>query len=170
MMKCPKCQATLPDDSSSCQFCGAIFGTPVRSSSSRSPSSRPSSNSDKPVNLKWVQPAYYAIAGWWVLSGLFQLVMALSGGRFSIDLIIGGVTAIVGLGLIFKVEAARGIVNIISWLQILSGIFTFGIGFLMSSALGSIGALIMILAVVNVVLAGLMIFLIGETDSGMRDI
>lgn len=62
-------------------------------------------------------------------------------------------------------ELARGIVNVISFLQILQGLFGILGSFLLSFAFGLIGAIAMVLAIVQVVLAGLMIFVIGETET-----
>jgi hypothetical protein len=82
-----------------------------------------------------------------------------------IGLIIGAVTALIGLGLILRIEAARGIVNVICFIQILSGVLDIAFFFFAAPALGLFGAVGFIFAFIRIGLAGLMIFVIGETES-----
>lgn len=58
MINCPKCNATLPDSAGRCQFCGAALAklAPRRSQDD-------GEETNYSVPLKWVWPAYYAIAG-----------------------------------------------------------------------------------------------------------
>ena len=108
MTKCPKCNATLPDGSSSCQFCGNQWaGAP----GSVSRSSKTAYSEGTP---EWIWPAYYGISGWWILNGIYAILAATvfapkSGGGVGsmIGLVIGAITALIGLGLILRVEAAR---------------------------------------------------------------
>src|SRR2546430_2241002 len=123
MTKCPKCNATLPDGSVSCQFCGNQWGTAPGGAKH---AGRTSYSGGTPG---WIWPAYYGIAGWWIVNGVYAVLASTAfapkdgGGAVSIiELIIGAFTALVGLGLILRVEAARGIVNVICFIQILSGI------------------------------------------------
>jgi hypothetical protein len=163
MINCPKCQATLPDGSGRCQFCNTTFtAAPVR----------PGSDLDAPtesVNLKWVWPAYYAIAGWWIFNGLYGIVQVLlskHAGSFwgVMDIAISSITALVGLGLILRVELARGIVNVLCFLQILQGLFGVLGGFIMSFAIGIFGAIAMVMSILQIIIAVLMVFVIGETE------
>ncbi len=86
-----------------------------------------------------------------------------------ISLAIGIFTACVGLGLIFRVEAARGIVNVLCFIQILEGALGLAIGFLLSGFVGIWGIVGMIFSILRVVFAVLMIFAIGETESRAPD-
>jgi hypothetical protein len=164
MIKCPKCQATLPDGAERCQFCGATFTPAV------SRAVGPDDEPGRSVPLQWVWPAYYGIAAWWIFNGLYSVVQTVwrgqAGSAFGIVGIgIGALTALVGLGLILRVELARGIVNVLCFLQILDGAFGLLGSFLMSFAFGLLGAIAMIMSILQIALAVLMIFVIGETES-----
>ena len=165
MISCPKCHATLPDGSSYCQFCQTKFTPPAGARGDEGTDS-----STQSVNLAWVWPAYYAIAGWWIINGVYGIAQALlsknPGSVFSIiSIVLCAVTLLVGLGLVLKVEMARGIVNVLCFLQILQGLFGILGSFLLSFAFGLLGAIAMVMAILQVALAGLMIFVIGETES-----
>src|SRR5579884_2507264 len=98
MFPCPNCRATLPEGTVRCQFCGATLAAPP-------PGRRPAAptSSGLTASPAWVWPAYYAIAGWWILNGLFDVLAPLlssHGGTLGmIGMLIGAVTALVGLGL-----------------------------------------------------------------------
>lgn len=166
MKKCPGCNATLPDMATGCQFCGASFAPPV-------PAGRGAGRLGGIVDYtggrpSWVLPAYYGIAAWWVLSGLREVVSStvVAHGEIGIlTLLIGGATALVGLGLLLRVEAVRGIVNVLCFIQILDGAMSLVIGVFMTGILGVWGAIGMIFSALQIALACLMIFLIGETDT-----
>ena len=161
MLKCPHCQATLPDFSQGCQFCGKQWGAPAGSPQAKR-QGRGGGGSPG-----WVWPAYYAIAGWWILDGLRVLLAAITGSVSVgiIGLVVGVITLLVGVGLVFKVELARGIVNVLCFLQILSGAFSIVMGFFFAPIMGLWGIIWMILSFVQIGTAGLMIFLIGETET-----
>src|SRR5437773_422035 len=96
MTNCPKCNATLPDGSQSCQFCGTQWA-PVHGDAKRA--GRTSFHGGAP---SWIWPAYYGIAGWWILNGAFAILAATafapkegSGAGSIIGLIIGAFTALV---------------------------------------------------------------------------
>lgn len=165
MISCPKCRATLPDGSGYCQFCQTKF-TPTATARGEGDEAVPTAS----LNLAWVWPVYYFIAAWWIFDGVYGIAQTLRsqypGSFFSvIGIVISAVTALVGLGLVLKVELARGIVNVLCFLQILQGLFGILGGFIMSFAIGIFGAIAMVLAIVQIVLAGLMIFVIGETET-----
>lgn len=159
MIKCPNCQATLPDDALTCQFCGtAMRAAPVQGSG------RTSSKSYS--NSGWERPTYYGIAAFWLVSGLWSVLNGLlltKGGNY-IGAAVGGLTALIGLGLLAKVEFVRGLVNIACFLQILSGILGVITTFFMGS-LGGLGILLVLLDFLQIAFAVLMIYLIGETDT-----
>lgn len=161
MISCPKCNATLPDGADRCQFCGQTF-TPFRSPNAPRAGRQPGLS-----DLKWVNFAYYGIAGWWAISNLIRVAVMLSRGVSGFDmfgLAISGATALVGIGLIFRVELARGIVNILCFLQILFGAMWLLAGFFMTPVMGVMGGMLMIFAAIQIALAGVMIFVIGETE------
>jgi hypothetical protein len=167
MIKCPKCNATLPDGAGHCQFCGNTFAAqPVPG--------RPPRNEDPDYggsgSPQWVWPAYYLISAWWILNGIWGVIEVLlskdPGSLFGIiAMLLNVVTALVGLGLILRVELARGIVNVLCFLQILEGIFGLLGSFAMTFVFGLFGAIAMIMSVIQIALAVVMIFVIGETES-----
>jgi hypothetical protein len=162
MIKCPHCQATLPEEAVRCQFCGAQFA-PVAGPK------RASSGDDSPISgaPKWVRSVYYIISGWWVLNGLFGVLRAVLnfGGPFgTIGLIMNVATLLIGLGLIFNVELARGIVNVLCFLNILTGAFGLIGAIFISPIAGPLGILLVVLICVQIILSGLMIYVISEID------
>ena len=170
MTRCPNCQATLPDGAYFCQFCQTNFGAAPggRMVSRRVSGLQPSSA--MPGAPGWVLPAYYGIAVWWMFDGGWQVFrsLPLKDGFGVIGLIIGGVTAIVGLGLLARIDLVRGIVNILCLVQIIDGALGIIIGFLAIAVSPLGGAFMMIMAALQIALACLMIYLIGETDVGCR--
>jgi hypothetical protein len=174
MISCPHCKATLPDGTTYCQFCrnnfaaGTAAQTAYRSQSDDSGVSYPEPQA---LNLKWVKPVYYGVATWWVVNALFSILSVFTGGDAgtvggAIVLLFSLFALLVGLGLIFKVELARGYVNIICWLNIFGGAFQLLGNLLLSfmPKVGIFGILGMIFTVINIALSVLMIFVIGETD------
>ena len=140
MINCPKCNATLPDWAAKCQFCGNTFTPAPKRASANDEQETPGQS----LNLKWVWPAYYGIAGWWIVSGLYDVISALTsrhpGSLFStISIVFAVITLLVGVGLIARVELARGIVNVLCFLQILDGAFGMLGGFVFSFAIPVVG-------------------------------
>src|SRR5437899_1950147 len=170
MIKCPGCQATLPDGALQCQFCGAqLAAPPVARGYARGQTRQSSAMPGAP---SWVMPAYYGIALWWMLSGAWDILQATvwagkdSGGFLDVlGILFGGITALVGLGLLLRIDVVRGIVNVLCFLQIVFGILGLITSFLLSGPLGMIGILGMIHSIVDIGTAGLMIYLIGETET-----
>jgi len=166
MIKCPKCTATLPDGSGYCQFCQSTF-VPVG----------PVQKQKEKVEIdfsgmpKWVWPAYRGIAIWWIVTGLYGIASTLLGpGKDTPDVLFmaaEGLSAMIGIGLLAKVEFVRKLVNICCFLTILQG----GLGvvrIIISPHITGILALIQLLIeVLNIGCAVLMIYLIGETESQM---
>ncbi len=152
MIKCPACNATLPDGAVRCQFCGASLAAP-------GPASRPAdAHSDTWGPPRWVWPAYYGVAIWWILQGVAH-VLVVRGGI--VDLVINGLSALIGIGLLARIELVRGITNVICFLSILGGLLSLGMSFLEGGWSGTLG---MLMALVQIGMAGFMIFLIGETE------
>lgn len=161
MIKCPRCNATLPAANRVCQFCGADV----------SAVSRPAAPQKKVQGYKapqWVQGAYYSIAIYWILDGLFQVLSGtgvLGGHHSSVDVIIGAVSAVMGLGLVLRLEIIRGIVNFFCGLQIIFGLFGLAGAVLGTLFAGMLGFVMVVLQVLQIATAGFMIYLIGETDT-----
>jgi hypothetical protein len=165
MQHCSKCNATLPDFAKSCQFCGNTWSAPPPA-----PGTKASKVGAAVSSLKWVKPAYYAIAGWWVLSGVLTVLVGAGvvGGSDNtsiVDIVFGTITALIGLGLILQVDAARGVVNVLCFLQILFGLFGLAMLFLNPFVGGLWGVIAAVMAFIQIGLGGLMIFLIGETET-----
>ncbi len=165
MQHCPKCNATLPDFAKSCQFCGDTWsGAPL-------PPGTKASKVGAVVNsLSWVKPAYYGIAVWWIVGGVWSVltgagVFGNPGGFGIIDVLLGSLTALVGLGLVLHVDLVRGIVNVLCFLQILGGLRSLVFFFFSPFVGGFLGVVLVMMAFFQIGLAGLMIFLIGETET-----
>lgn len=171
MTKCPDCNATLPDGAVHCQFCGAALaptGGASRSGGRPAAGRAHSSSLQDRGEYAWAWWIYYGVSAWWILNGGYAIFLSVtqSGGLLGIiSLLIGLFTALVGLGLIFRVEAARGIVNVLCFIQILEGCFGLGVGFLLSGFIGIWGIIGMLMSILRIVFAVLMIFAIGETES-----
>jgi hypothetical protein len=168
MIKCPKCSATLPDGSGYCQFCQATFVPldPVR----------------KPVEKEeinfaamppWVWPAYRGISIWWIVMGLYSVVSSLltagSAGPNVFVIAMGGISAIVGIGLLAQIDFIRKLVNICCFLQILQGALGLLAIIISPHITGIFGLIMLVIQFVNIVCAVLMIYLIGETESKAAD-
>ena len=112
---------------------------------------------------RWVKPAYNLIASYWILNGVWGIisdtVLAGKDGPNLVGAAMGALGALIGLGLLLRIEAVRGVVNFVCALQILFGILDVITAFILGSPL------MMILALVQIATAGLLIFLIGETET-----
>jgi hypothetical protein len=166
MIKCPKCNATLPDGAGYCQFCQSTFvnTAPVQPTDDYDTGIAPMPN--------WVWPAYYGVAGWWIASGLYGVlttVIRSGAAGFSgfglVLLLLELFPAIIGIGLLFRVELVRGIVNISCFLQILQGVLGLLVAVFSPFVTGIWGIITVLVLVLNIALALLMIYLIGETDT-----
>jgi hypothetical protein len=82
-----------------------------------------------------------------------------------LDSIFGAITALIGLGLILSVDAARGIVNVIAFLHIFFGLFSLVMLFLGGASFGLAALLMLFLTFLDIGLSGFMIFLISETET-----
>jgi len=173
MIKCPKCNQTLMDSAVTCQFCGADTKSVPRPITQK-----------KEVRQRgfqtapWIWPAYYACAGWYIFTGLVELISAVVAmnstndsafgkslsGFFAIGLIIGAINVIVGFGLILKVEFIRGITKIFCFLQLGGALMSIGGIVMASGVMGPAAYLYLGQHIVDLVSAGLMIYLLGETD------
>ena len=165
MIKCSKCQATLPDGAGYCQFCGNTFA----------PQPTRRRDNDEPAYVasgtpKWVWPAYTIISVWWIISGVWGVAQGLMSKNPAsfwviVSMVISAVTALVGIGLLLRVELARGIVNVLCFLQIIDGGFGLLGSFMLSFVFGLLGAIAMIVSALRIAMGILMMFVIGETES-----
>jgi len=166
-IKCPKCNATLPPTNRACQFCGTDVSHLTRGYVAQ-PEYKPYGGG---LPKKWVFGLYYAISAYYVYQGLFSVVRGLGVfGKVSemfsaIYLVFGGITALIGLGLLLRVELIRGIVNIFCGIQIAFGFLGLITGVMAASVFGWVGFLIVVNSVIQIATSGFMIYLIGETDT-----
>lgn len=172
MIQCPKCNNTLPDWAQTCQFCKADL--------SKVPRPKTAVAAKRPLmqTASWIWPTYYVISGYFVLSGIWEIVQTIfaasshkpgaeatgMGPIQGFMIIIGVVTSLIGLGLLFKVELARGIVNVFCWIRIALGVLSLPATIGMVVVFGPLGVVMLVSSIFDIVSSGLMIYLIGETD------
>jgi len=152
----------LPDAAVRCQFCGCVLKAPPTVRLDSRPPAKQSFLA--PGAPAWAGTAYNLISLYWILSGGYQVVSALliSGdkGPDYIGAVAGLLPIVVGLGLLARINLIRGIVNFLCGLQILGGVFGVILSFLAGDPIQ------MIMALVQIATSGLMIYLLGETDTG----
>lgn len=172
MINCPRCQQTLPDWAQTCQFCGSdLKGVqrPVQPKAKRQRGFQ---------TAKWIWPAYYACAGYFILNGLLETIGAIAvAGTVTktpfgnivnsvnyVGVVVGVLTIVVGIGLILKVEFIRGVVNFFCGISILISLLTLIPTILGSALVGLYGIVYIVRSLLSILTNGLMIYLIGETD------
>ncbi|CAN5406940.1 hypothetical protein BH11ARM1_BH11ARM1_12460 [soil metagenome] len=171
MVTCPKCSASLPDWTQTCQFCQTDVRLLPRGVTAKK-------NIQYYEPAKWVKVAYNLISLYFVLSGALNVVATINsthekfmgeeiGFTFGtyIAIAVSAVTILVGIGLLLKVEVARGIVNFICGMRIIFGLATGGITVITALAIGPFGVLLILLKAFDIITAGLMLYVIGETDT-----
>lgn len=165
MKKCPSCGATLPQVAVSCQFCGARLGgpPPVR----RPIDTRPRADVFAPGVPRWAIVAYHLIAAYWVLKGIWSVVefflLKPEGAEF-VALPFAFIPIIIGGGLLLRIEAIRGLVNVMAGIQLITG----GLGAVVAFFAGQ--PLALVLSLLQIATAALMIYVIGETDTRPPDL
>lgn len=123
---------------------------------------------------------YHAIAAYWILNGLIEVGQGFGLGAPKlpgvtstgmtisiIPLIFGILTALVGVGLVFHVEIARGIANFFSGLKIIFGLFGLAGSVIGLAFAGPLGLVLVLLNIMDIVTGALMLYLIGETETRM---
>lgn len=170
-MKCPRCQNSVISGVATCQFCGedlrGMAPTQKRSVFVDPDSHEVVHTGGRPT---WVVPLYYVIAGWFVVSGVIDIIQVLMNKKLDdaflkiLFLVLPSVRAILGLGLLAKIEFVRGIVNFVCGISLVLSILGLLGSFADILAFGGLGVLMLILNVFNICTYGLMIYLIGETD------
>ena len=128
---CPGCQNAVPIGLANCQFCGTSLAAinktiPKAKWNDTYDPHKVSYSGGRPG---WVWPLYYGICGWFILSGLMDIPQGL--GMFAkkpdeaginlFVLIFAGIDILLGIGLLFKVEFIRGIVNFVCGIGLILG-------------------------------------------------
>lgn len=118
---------------------------------------------------------YYVICGAWLLSAIWDVINTLVilprqpgyegiGGFAVVGLVFAGVQALIAIGLFARVEIARGIVNVIACINILFSLFGLLGGMMVTLVLGPLGVVITVMNIVEILVNGCIIWIIGETD------
>jgi len=164
MIKCPKCNASLPVSYTRCQFCGTDVSSVPRPAMPKQQQARTYSAAPAP----WIVPTYYVVCCFFLLEGVFDLVTGLGvlGAKEAspISIVFGAVTILFAIGMMLKIDLVRGIANILLWIQIALGLLSLYSTIMLIPLLGPLGIGLAILCIIRVAVAGFMIFLIGETD------
>lgn len=176
-LKCPKCGASLPDWAKQCQFCQtdvSKLARPVQQDTKKHYAAF--------ETPKWVWACYYFIAAWWILGGAYDVLdsmyvfgkplellklekeFQMQVGPNVVGAIAGAITLIFGLGLALKIELIRGIVNFVAGLKLIFGLLGLAGSLMGMTFAGFLSLPFVIFELVNVITAGMLLWLIGETD------
>jgi hypothetical protein len=130
-----------------------------------------------PAPARWILTTYYAISVYFIFSAVSSIFLAVAethqkimgqeiGFGIGTYVTIGFAVlmALLGLGLIFRVELARGVVNFVCGFRIIMDVVC--VGFTLFSAMFG-GPLVIFYWAFDVACNGLMIYLIAETEQGM---
>lgn len=181
MITCSGCHQTLPDWAQKCQFCGADV-TKVARPVAVTAKSRPLT-----PTASWIWPVYYSLCAYWVISGMGHAAdtyhtaitpvkMEFMGiketmeapGFGSFAAILGfGVSIfriVVGIGLAARLEFARGIANFLAGLSILFGVLGLAGSLIGTMFAGPWGLVLALMNTLDIVVGGMTIYLIGETE------
>lgn len=163
MIECPNCKASLPDWAKACQFCQADTTKVIRPVQNV-PNAR---TFDTPA---WVWSSYYAVTSLILIDALSNIGVTLAhsqkdGVDFigTIVIVFNSVSALMGIGLLFRINFIRAIVNFMCFLGILDGLFGIATG-LFGTLLSAWSLIWVVVNIVQVCIYGFMIYLIGETD------
>lgn len=182
-IKCPGCGNSLPANAARCQFCGADTSKVQR------PAPPPGKPKIKAFETpKWVWFAYYAVAVWWILGGTLDVLdgfyvfgkpeeiaeaerlLGQALGPSYVTIVAGAITALFGVGLVVRVEIIRGIVNFVAGIKLIFTLLGLVATVIGSGFFGLYSIPFIIFGVLDVLSCALLIWLIGETDVGFRDI
>jgi hypothetical protein len=175
---CPKCNSTLPDWAQQCQFCGTPVTPVARTRQDQAPQ-----RSNYAFGIaKWVWVAYFAIAGYFVVSGLASATLsAISIAQFNneipegsplravgIPLFFGLGLAVlgiaVGVGLLFQNDFMKGLGNFYCGIIALFGGWNAMMGIGLWAALSPWSKVYCVWSMFDVVCGLLMLYLIHETN------
>ena len=167
MMTCPSCGQTIPDSTDVCQFCHVQIGPPA---------ARPAEpKTGHGVPQRVVNGLYLAVSIYWLVSGLAMvayLLLARDAGFFrTLGIVVSGIRAAIGLGLVLRLEPVRGIASFVCFVFIAVGLGLFGFWPFFVPGLVQhlmfLDGFALLLSVLDdlllVVTSGAMIWLIGET-------
>jgi hypothetical protein len=84
--------------------------------------------------------------------------------------IAGALTTAFGLGLALHIEFVRGIANVVSFVKLIFALLGLGLGLMGTMIFGAMTIPFILIAIANVLSAGMMIWLIGETDVRTADV
>ena len=156
----------------SCHFCGASLAGVAR------PVGPVKKTAAGPA--PWIMTLYYIVAGYWIFGGAKEIITDAIGianlqakpdspaASFSfvlyIMIVVGLFQLVLGTGLLLKWEWARAVVNFFCWVRIALGLLGLYTTILAVPILGAMAIVYVFFHILDLVMAGLQIWLIGETD------
>lgn len=159
---CPNCEMILKDTTEICPSCGTNVMYMARSTKEV----MGFSYSGKAPPFAW--PLYYVISGYWVLSGIASIAIpALTG--FGGGSCWGIVQALLGIGLLLKVNRIRRVVNFLCFMGLAFGLLLVGISLFVLFFDGKFGFEVFANGLMTVVTNALMIWVIGLTQDAFDD-
>lgn len=160
MIQCPSCKNTLPDWAQKCQFCGAdVTKVPRPKAAPQQKAYRTAGSGYANKNLIW--GLYYFFAVWWIIDG--GLTLATAKGSV-LEIVIGSIQALVGVGLLLRIDFLRGVFNVLAFLGLLGALRGLIFAILGSAFFGLSGFLLVLFMVFKICLYGAQIWVLGETD------
>lgn len=172
---CPNCKNSVPPSFQVCQFCGTSLTNVVRPKQGGAAGGKKKlfdydeHNVDYFGKPKWVWPAYYGIAGYFILYAVISSLRMLATRKPDEDinyflLIINGLGLVKGLGLILRIQFIRNAVVFLCSLSIIFALIGIPGTLAIAAAMGAAGLVFVILSVVDFMFNCMMIYLIGETE------
>ncbi|HAY14975.1 MAG TPA: hypothetical protein DCY02_10975 [Armatimonadetes bacterium] len=159
---CPNCEMILKDTTEICPSCGTNVMYMARSTKEV----MGFSYSGKAPPFAW--PLYYVISGYWVLAGIasiaLPMLVGIEGGSC-----FGIVQALLGIGLLLRVNRIRRWVNWICFLGLAFGLLSIGFSLLALIVDGKLGFEVFAFGLMTVATNGLMIWVIGLTQDAFDD-
>ncbi|MBS1708793.1 MAG: hypothetical protein JSS65_08755 [Armatimonadetes bacterium] len=178
MISCPKCKQTLPDFVTTCQFCGAqiqgvkqIQAVHVDSDGFEHPDTTTGSG----LSGEWVRRIYYGLGIFWLLTGLWSILditvvgpaskgTTFQGGVAYIFLFILVIRLGLAIGYLMRASIAKKVINVFAALGLLGALLSL-VGSLMSIMLvGPFGILFVLLSLLDVIVNGGIMWIIGESE------
>jgi hypothetical protein len=159
---CPGCEMILKDTTEICPSCGTNVMHLARSTKEV----MGFSYSGKAPPFAW--PLYYVISVYWVLSGIASIALPMLTG-FGGGSCFGIVQALLGIGLLLKVNRIRRWVNWICFAGLAFGLLSIGFSLLALIVDGKFGFTVFAFGLMTVATNGLMIWVIGLTQDAFDD-
>ncbi|GAB4118288.1 MAG: hypothetical protein Fur0036_02350 [Fimbriimonadaceae bacterium] len=198
MTKCPNCEKTIPHHVDQCMFCGCVVratqgyvekrtnvcpgcemilkdtteicpscGTNVMHLARSTKEVLGFSYSGKAPPFAW--PLYYVISGYWILAGIASIALPALMGAGVGGSCWGIVQALLGVGLLLKVNRVRRIVNTICFIGLAFGLLMIGFSLFALIVDGQFGFAVFANGLMTVVTNALMIWVIGLTQDAFDD-